>query len=66
MKTFKIGKGCVVSVPWAILTTTDQICSDLVLKIQVQLTMDLCQRLSYDIFPQVDCWLLSSGNEKKA
>lgn len=56
MRTLKIGKGSVVSVPWAALSTTDQICSDLVLKVQIQFMMDLCQRLSYDSFPQVDCW----------
>lgn len=50
MKTLKIGKGSEVSIPWAALTTTDQICRDLVLKVRVLLIMGLCQRLSYDIF----------------
>lgn len=43
MKALEIGKGSAVSVPWATLTTTEQICSDLALKVRVQLMMDLCK-----------------------
>lgn len=43
MKALEIGKGSAVSAPWATLTTTEQICSDLALKVRVQLMMDLCK-----------------------